>query len=154
MSTGRRGPSRDLFLLRELPKIIEIFSDRLMFFNTLENDGTGPPGNDNRFANRIRYTTHFNEATPVSNDAFRLDTAGSFDLPNRESIQSVAKIKDVLLVFCERSIFRISATGNGLNPFIYEELNSELGVESVNSPIEFDRSVIGFGASGIHASNG
>lgn len=136
-------------------KVIIPFQDRLMFMNTLENDGAAMGAVDTRFTNRIRYTANFNEASPAGGSGlFLTNGAGYFDLPTRESIISAAKIKDVLIVFCERSVYRISFTGNGLNPFIYEELNGEEGVESVNSLVEFDRAILGMGASGIHACNG
>src|SRR3989338_4383171 len=136
-------------------KVIIPFQDRLMFMNTLENDGAAIGPVDTRYTNRIRYSSNFNEASPAGGSGlFLTNGAGYFDLPTREPIVSAAKIKDVLIVFCERSVYRISFTGNGLNPFIYEELNGEEGVESVNSLVEFDRAILGIGASGLHACNG
>lgn len=132
-------------------KIIEPFYDRLLLFGPTEFDGA----TNQTFKNRIRYSANFSEAAPNSNTAWLISTgAGFIDLPTREAIVTVARIKDVMLAFCERSVYRLTPTGNGLSPYLYEELNSEVGVESVNSPIEFDRAVLGFGASGIHASNG
>lgn len=132
-------------------RLLEVFNGRLLLFNTTEYDGA----TNRTYHSRIRWSSYYQFVAPLTNNEWLVASGSGFlDLPTKEAITSIAKIKDVLLVYCERSVFRLTPTGNGLNPFMYEELNSEVGLESLNSPIEFDRMVLGYGESGINGSNG
>lgn len=123
----------------------------LLMMNMLENDGAV----DRRYVNRIRYSAPTTILAPVNAGAWLVaNKAGFIDLPTKEAITSAYNLKDVIIIECERSVYRLSITGNELAPFIVEQINDELGVESVNSMIGFDRQVVGFGSTGIHACNG
>lgn len=125
--------------------------DTLLLMNTLEYDGA----TNRRFVNRIRYSAPTTRLAPTNAGAWLVaNKAGFIDLPTKEAITSAYNIKDVIIIECERSVYRLSITGNELSPFIVEQINAELGVESVNSMVGFDDRVIGFGSTGIHACNG
>jgi hypothetical protein len=63
-------------------------------------------------------------------------------------------MKDRLIVYFENSTFELVYTGNQELPFIWQQINAELGVESTFSTITFDRSIIGIGQTGVHSCNG
>lgn len=136
------------------------FKDRLLFFNTFE--GTAAIGNGTRFAQRCRWSQNGTPyyANSPTNYTSQLqafyDTipgrGGYIDCPTNESITAVALNKDVVLVWFERSFYRLVYTGNEVLPFIWQKVNDTLGVESSFSPVQFDDYVIGFGLTGIHES--
>jgi len=130
--------------------IIEPFKGRLLLFNVTENLAAS----DKVFRNRIRYSA---EGSPFSANAWNQDIVGGgnyVEAPVKESITSVQFIKDRCIVFYESSTWELVYTGNKNQPFILQQLDSELGVESMNSVIHFDKAVLGFGNVGIHACNG
>lgn len=125
--------------------------DTLLLMNTLENDGSS----DRRYVNRIRYSAPTTRVAPTNAGAWLVaNKAGFIDLPTKEAIVAAYNLKDVIIIECERSVYRLTITGNELSPFVVEQINSELGVESVNSMVGFDQQVVGFGSTGIHACNG
>ena len=86
-------------------------------------------------------------------DAWRSDKVGfgGFnDAPTLEEIVSAEFVKDTLVVYFERSTWRLSYTGNELLPFIWEKINTELGAESTFSVVPFDQYSIAVGNVGIH----
>lgn len=131
-------------------RIIVPFKNRLVFFNTWE--GAGSPGDHYPF--RARWSQI---GSPLAVDAFDQNIAGkgnARDCPGTEAIITVEFIKDRLIVFCERSTWEFVYTGNQADPFVWQQINTELGAESTFSIVPFDKVAIGVGNVGIHACNG
>ena len=130
-------------------KVIIPFKGRLLLMNITESGGGGAT-----YVNRVRWSQ---VGDPLAADAFREDITGkgSFeDFPVNEAIIGAQFLKDRLIVFLEASTWEIVYTGNPIDPFLFQQINSELGVESGNSIITFDNSLLGFGFTGIHSCNG
>jgi hypothetical protein len=136
------------------------FKDRLLFFNTVE--GTSSTSNNIRYPQRCRWSengTPYYANSPtnygVQLAAFYDDIPGRggyIDCPTNEHITAIAQNKDVVLVWFERSFYRIVYTGNEVLPFIWQKINDTLGVESAFSPVQFDDYAMGFGMTGIFKS--
>jgi len=133
--------------------ILVPFKNRLLAFNTWE----GPNGNQNNavnFPNRLRWS--INGDPTVQNTAWRSDTVGTggfLDIPTQEEIISVEFMKDVLLVKCERSSWKLTYTGNPALPFLFEKVNTEFGAESTFSLIPFDDGVLAITNYGVTVDN-
>lgn len=82
------------------------------------------------------------------------DGAGWIDATTDEEIIGAEFIKDRLIVYFERSTWELAYTGNQIQPFVWQKLNTELGAISTFSLIPFDKMVLGVGLNGIHACNG
>ncbi len=127
------------------------FRGRMLAFNTIETDGVHPQ--------RIRWAAIGNPFTIVSPivsivsaDAWRDDIRGKggfLDIPTNEDIITVGFVRDNLVIYCERSTWQLRYTGRSIAPFQIEKVNSELGVESTFSGIQFDTSLVGVGDKGI-----
>src|SRR5277367_89891 len=133
-------------------RIIVPFKDRLLLMNVTENiDGIGLV----TYTNRIRWSKR---GSPVSVDSWRqfpdVGKGGFIEAATKEAIISCSFLKDRLIVFFENSTWEVVFIGNTSFPYTIQKLNDELGVESTNSIIPFDRSALGFGSTGIHACNG
>lgn len=109
------------------------------------------------------YTTYINRCrfsqngSPLEPDAWIDQIPGKgnlIDCPTSEAIVSAEFLKDRLIVFFERSTWEIAYTGNQVSPFVWQKINTELGAESTNSIVPFDKVVLGIGNVGIHACNG
>jgi hypothetical protein len=142
-----------VFLYIDTARIIVPFDGRLLLMNTIE-DGV-------LYQNRCRFSwkgdpTHTNGAG--IEDAFREDDpaigAGWEDVPVQEAIITVQFLRNRLIVYCERSTWELVPTGVDIRPFIWQQLNTELGAESTFSQIPFDSVVLGVGNVGIHACDG
>lgn len=131
-------------------RLIVPFKDRLVFLNTVENIG----GTDRTFVNRARFSQNGN---PLQGDAWREDIVGKggfIDAPTKEAIITCEILKDRLIVFFETSTWELVYTGNQILPFVWQQINSELGAESTFSHVPFDKVILGVGNVGIHACNG
>jgi hypothetical protein len=131
-------------------RIIVPFKDRLVALNTIE-EVSGVP---TTFINRARFSQN---GSPLDADAWRQDIVGrgSFiDCPTSEAIVTVEFVKDRLIVFFERSTWELAYTGNQVLPFVWQQINTELGAESTFSVVPFDQVALGVGNVGIHACNG
>jgi len=134
------------------------YKNRMIALNTLE--GAVAPAGATRHPNRARWSQN---GVPFTDtlagalpDAWREDIVGKggyHDAPTREAITSAVLLKDTLIVFFERSTWRLTYTGNEILPFIWERINEELGVESTFSSVIFDRGVLGIGDKGVIAAN-
>ena len=136
-------------------RIIEPFGGRLLLFNVTETV-TATSANAT-YVNRIRYSQQSLLGSPVADDAWRVDIVGKggfLEIPVMEAIVSVQFLKNRCIVFCESSTWELISTGSSLAPFIVQQLDSELGVESTNSIIPFDDHILGFGNVGIHECDG
>lgn len=131
--------------------ILVVFKNRLVAFNTWE--GAVAPGLN--YQNRVRWSTA--TGSPLDVNAWRDDIPGlgNFtDAPTSESITTVEFVKDRLIVFFERSTWELVFTGNQVTPFVWQQINTELGAESTFSIVPFDKVAIGVGNVGIMACNG
>lgn len=150
------------------PKLIQArillpFQGMLLAMNTLEKVAGGPT--NVQYPNRIRFSkiaadptiqgaldaSSPYEWTTVSSwaDSVPAGYGGFIDLPTAEVIVSAGFIKNVLLIKCERSSYKLTFTGVTTFPLIYEKINTELGSESTFSSIEFDNGMITVGNYGI-----
>lgn len=130
--------------------LIVSFKDRLLLLNTVERI----VGVDTFFLQRCRFSQN---GSPFDVDAWRQDIPGKggfLDAPTTEAIVSCEFLKDRLIVYFERSTWELVYTGNEILPFRWQKINTERGVESTHSIIPFDKVVMGFGSTGIHACNG
>jgi len=149
-------------------RIVVPFKNRLVLLNTIENDGSGATpalGVNRAFPNRCRFS---HAASPLSEAAWWIPNqsaviggvtyyssgGGYIDAPTMEEIVSAQFIKDRLIVYFERSTWELAYTGNQILPFVWQKLNTELGVEGTFSVVPFDKVVLGIGTTGIHACNG
>lgn len=140
--------------------IILPYKGRLVVLNTTEGA--------TNFPNRARYSAR---TTPyIANDAthkpapgfginvncFRGDIPGQggfVDADTSQRIVSAEIIKDTLIVFFQRSTWRLRYTGNEILPFIWERLNTQYGAESTYSNIAFDEAALAFSRYGWIASD-
>lgn len=134
------------------------YRNRLVALNTLE--GAATPAAAVRFPNRARWSQNgVPYTTTIAGfdvNAWREDLIGRggfIDCPTREAIVSAAFVKDTLIVFFERSTWELRYTGNELLPFIWFQVNSELGAESTFSSIGFDKGIFAVGDKGIITAN-
>ena len=130
------------------------FRGRMLTFNTWE----GPtPASSLNYRQRIRWSTIGNPfipyaAGPPATGSWRDDIRGQggfLDIPTAEDIVGVGFVRDNLVIYCEKSTWQLRYTGRSIAPFQIEKVNSELGVESPYSAVQFDTSLIGIGLRGI-----
>ena len=129
------------------------FHDRLVLLNVVENTGAGP-GTNTTYSNRIRYSW---SGDPTATQAFYADvgSGGNYlDCPTKEAIITAQFLKDRLIVYFESSTWELVYKGNQVEPFVWQQINTELGAESTFSQVPFDKIVLGVGNVGIHACSG
>lgn len=106
------------------------------------------------FVNRCRFSQN---GDPTTGNAW-LDSVpglgGFIDAPTKEQIITVEFIKDRLIVYFESSTWELAYTGNQILPFIWQQINTELGAEATFSVVPFDKQAFAVGNVGIHACNG
>lgn len=140
-----------------------IFSYRgyLVFLNTWE--GNEQAGSQFNYGNRARWTQigtpYYSGPTPATPNpqGFQIDAArddlfgkgGANDAPTQEVIIGATFIRDILIVFFERSCWRLRFLNNSQNPFAWERINVELGSSATFSTIPFDKGAIAIGERGI-----
>ncbi len=132
----------------------------LVFLNTWEgNDPTDPIN----YGNRARWTQigtpYYSEPVPdfPSLQGFDFNAArddlfgrgGANDAPTNEVIVGAAFIRDILVVYFERSTWRLRFVNNAQNPFVWERVNIELGSDCTFSSIPFDKGLMAIGNRGI-----
>jgi len=137
-------------------RIIVSFKGFTLLLDTIERDDNNT--HNIRYKNRCRYSVF---GSPLPDDTAWLQYpdpgykgAGWTDAPTTEAIISVGFIKDRLIVYFETSTYELAATGNGVLPFIWQKLNTELGSESTFSTVPFDKVLLSIGSTGVHACNG
>lgn len=142
-------------------RIILPFKGSLLLLNVVESDGT----NNFTYGNRCRWSF---DGSPFANNAWYQDSSlggsdngglvgeggGFTDASTEEQIISAEFIKDRLIVYFERSTWELVSQNNPVEPFKFQKINTELGVESQQSVVPFDKFVVGIGNSGVHACNG
>jgi hypothetical protein len=146
-------------------RIIIPFHDRLLLFNTIENNNAGGFGVNTHYPNRCRYSASIKIASPFAVNAWyefgQTDAVGNTyigagwaNAPTDEQIVSVCPLKDKLIVYCENSTWELTYKQNEIVPFEWQKINTELGAVSTNSIVPFDKVVLGVDNIGIHACNG
>lgn len=127
------------------------YKDRLVLLNTTEGTFT----TSQNFQNRARWSQNGSPIDLVNGWLVDVVGRGGFvDAPTLEAIISCGFVKDVLVVYFERSTWQLVYTSNELLPFIWQRIDSELGAESTFSNVQFDNGLLAFGNVGIHSSNG
>lgn len=136
----------------------------LVFLNTTEGNELGVFN----YGNRARWTEfgtpYYAEPVPifpqkqgVEPNAVRDDLfgfGGFLDAPTNEVIVGADFIRDVLIVYFERSTWRLRFVNNEQNPFVWERVHKELGCDCTFSTVVFDRGMMGIGNRGIVISDG
>lgn len=127
------------------------FKDRLLAFNTFEGATLAA---SIQFPQRLRFSQN---GDPLQVDAWRQDIPGKggfIDAPTNEHIIAVGFVRDVLVVGFERSTWQVRYTGNEILPFVWERINSDYGIESTYSLIQFDNTILGVGSNAIQICDG
>lgn len=119
-------------------------------------------GNDQFFQNQVRWSgqdfVFYNSLLPTSYPAaykvntWRADVPGNggfLNAPTQEQFITCEFIKDTLICYFERSTFQLRFTGDPTNPFEFQKINTELGVESTFSIVPFDNGALGIGNVGV-----
>jgi hypothetical protein len=139
----------------ETALIVIAFKGRLILMNIEERERlAGALQAPKRFKFRIRWCQN---GDPTQADAWRDDITGKgqfLDLPTQEAIITAQHLRDRVIVYCERSTWELVYTNNEVQPFLWQQLNTELGAESTFSQVPFDQVVLGVGNVGVHACDG
>jgi len=133
--------------------IVIAFKNRLLLMNVIQTAAGAV-----RYKSRIRYSQN-GSPIPVGGvvDQWREDVPGRgswIDLPVQEAIIAAQHLRDKLIIYCERSTWELVYTGNEIGPFLFQQINTELGAESRMSQVPFDSAVLAVSNVGIHACNG
>lgn len=143
-------------------RLIIAFRNRLLLLNTVENDGAAGGGVNSQYVARCRFSANASpftvnawyEPNVVDGTGKTYIGGGYIDAYTDEAIIAAEFIKDRLIVFFERSTYELAYTGNDIQPFLWQKINTELGSESPFSTIPFDKQVLTIGNVGVHACNG
>lgn len=131
--------------------LIVPYKGRLVILNTTE----GVTGSSNNFRQRARWCQIGDPTDPVQGWRSDIPGFGGFDdAATDESIISCGFVKDELIVYFEKSTWKLVYSGNEIQPFIWQRINSELGAESSFSAVQFDAGLVALGNVGIHTCNG
>lgn len=146
-------------------RLLFAYKGYMVALNTFEGPLGSTPIN---FQNRARFSQYtsidgsifYAPPLPASNPGIAQQGAwwdtepgfgGFIDCPTAQSIIAAEFIKDVLVVYFERSIYRLVATGNDIDPFVWEKINTEIGSDATFSPIPFDAQILSIGQNGVYA---
>lgn len=143
-------------------KFIIPYKGRLVLLYPVINDGSAAPGVNTALKATAQWTFI---GTPFAVNSWYIpnqtDSAGNIaqgagfaTAATEEEIVSYGFIKDRLIVFFSLSVWELAFTGSQQDPFVWQKLNTELGSESKNSSVPFDREILTVGSTGIHACNG
>ena len=135
----------------ETAKIILPFKDRLVVLNTIEEDDQGA---DRTHVNRARWSQNGDPTVPATSWLDDIVGRGGFvDASTSEAIVSAEFVENRLIVFFERSTWELVYIGNPVLPFVWQQINTELGCESTFSQVGFDEGIVGIGNRGVHFAN-
>ena len=144
--------------------LIFAYRGYLVFLNTEEGNDAGTYS----YPNRARWTQigtpYYSEPVPSfpnpqfpDQNAARDDLfgrGGANDAPTNEAIVAAAFIRDILVVYFERSTWRLRFVNNAQNPFVWERVNVDFGSDCTFSAIPFDKGLMTIGNRGIIISDG
>lgn len=144
-------------------RIILAYKDRLLTFSPIE--GLASSTQAITYRNRVRWsqngTVFYTLPVPDNQTADALawrddipGRGGYVDAPTNEAIVSVEFIRDILIVFFERSTWSLRYTGNEALPFVWARVNVEFGSSSQFSTVPFDRGVLAVGQRAIITADG
>jgi hypothetical protein len=136
----------------------------LVFLNTTEGNDLGTFN----YGNRARWTQigtpYYSLPVPTTPNPQSVDPlaarddlfgrGGANDAPTNEVIVAASFIRDILVVYFERSTWRLRFVNNAQNPFVWERVNIELGSDCTFSSIPFDKGLMAIGNRGIVVSDG
>jgi hypothetical protein len=131
-------------------RILIPYYGRLVALNTWEGQTVGSSVN---LFSRARFSQIGN---PVQEDAWRSDVFGKggfVDAPTNEEIISAIFYKNTLIVFFEKSTWRLQYLGEYGIPFVWERISSDFGSESTFSTVLFDTGVLAVGDRAIVGSS-
>lgn len=140
-------------------KIIIPYRGRLVALNTYEAANSTGGTATVQYPNRARFSQN-GDPTNITMSASGgwvddvQGRGGFIDAPTNEHIITVAFIRDTLIVYFERSTWKLRYTGNEILPFVWERINIELGAESRFSVVRFDDGIVGVGDKGIVSCDG
>lgn len=106
------------------------------------------------FVNRCRYSLNGSPIQPYSFLENLNGGGGYLDAPTKEAIVTAQFLKDRLIVYFEQSTWELVYTANQVLPFVWQQINTELGAEGAFSQVPFDKVVLGVGNVGVHACSG
>jgi len=132
-------------------RILLPFKNRLLALNTWEGPNLA---GSTQHPNRCRFSQN-GDPTDTAN-GWRDDVIGRggyIDAPTSQGITSAQYVKDRVVVFFESSTWELVYIGNAALPFVWQQINTELGAESTFSEIPFDDGILGVGDTGIHLAN-
>ena len=164
--TGWANYNPPLDITNALAGALLIFPYRgyLVFLNTWEGNEQGVFN----YPNRARWTQvgtpYYSAPAPVFPNIQGIDVnaarddlfnrGGANDAPTNEVIVGAAFIRDILVVFFQRSTWRLRFVNNAQNPFVWERVNVELGSDCTFSTIPFDKGAMAISNRGIVISDG
>lgn len=136
----------------------------LVFLNTWEGPSSS---NLQNFPNRARWTQIGTPyySNPVPNtpnlQSYQAQAArddifgrgGANDAPTNEQIVAAEFIRDILVVYFNRSTWRLRFVNNTVNPFVWERVNVELGSDCTFSTIPLDKGLMAIGSRGAVISD-
>jgi len=128
------------------------YRGRLVALNTFEG-ATLAAATQN--PNRARWSQNGDPTDQTNGWRSDVQGRGGFvDAPTNEHIVSAGFIRDTLIVFFERSTWKLRYTGNEILPFVWERINIELGAESTFSIVRFDKGILAVGDKAIVTCDG
>lgn len=144
--------------------LIFAYRGYLVFLNTTEGNDSGT----SNYPNRARWTQigtpYYSAPVPtfpntqgIDPNAARDDLfgrGGANDAPTSEAIVGAGFIRDIIIVYFERSTWRLRFVNNAQNPFVWERVNVELGSSCTYSSIIFDKGIMAISNRGIVMSDG
>lgn len=143
--------------------LIFAYRGYLVFLNTTEGNETGTQN----YPNRARWTQigtpYYSPPAPITPSIQGTDPlaarddifgrGGANDAPTSEAIIGAGFIRDILVVYFERSTWRLRFVNNSQNPFVWERINIEFGSDCTFSSIPFDKGLMAIGNRGIVISD-
>lgn len=92
----------------------------------------------------------------IDDDSWRDDIPGKggfIDADTTERIIAAAIVRDTLIVFFQKSTWRLRYVGNEVLPFLWERINTQYGADSTFSTIEFDDNSLAYSKYGYIAAD-
>ena len=143
--------------------LIFAYRGYLVFLNTTEGNDVGVQN----YPNRARWTQigtpYYSAPAPITPSIQGVDPnaarddifgrGGANDAPTSETIVAAGFIRDILVVYFERSTWRLRFVNNSQNPFVWERINIEFGSDCTFSAIPFDKGLMAIGNRGIVISD-